>query len=257
MLHADLPPDPVRDSGFPTVEQLRRGILLNCIAHSFWLPANETVFQMYWTGNTYFEDGMQGEHLAVSFSRPGAVATFFSSESARNPFPDGSPPYDQSHHFQGLPARLNQTRDRALAQMYDFDFEIGNSAGAVITAAMWAHGERFMAAEPWGEVYDHSLGVLRTYLLPPQEALQVWWLGMGFAESLKGAAWSLFERRVASPAPVIVVEPREWDAFVELAGGDPDKAALAEELLAPVGITLGHFTDVPSTEPGAAEDGGD
>jgi hypothetical protein len=256
MRHPDLPPDPIRDAGFPTVEQLRRGILLNCIAHSFWLPPHQVVFQMYWEGNTYFEDGMQGEHWAVSFSAEGAVAVFYSSESDRNPFPDGSPPYDQSRYFRGLPLSMRPTRDRALAQMHDFDFGIGNQAGAAITAAMWADGERFTAVEPWAEVYDHSLWVLHTFLLPPAEALQDWWQGMGFAESLKWAAWSLFERRVASAAPVIPVEPREWDVFVELAGSDPDKAALAEDLLAPVGITLGPFADAPESEPGGAADGG-
>lgn len=187
MRHHDLPPDPVGDAGFPTVEQLRRGVLLNCIAHSFWLPAHELVFQMYWDGDTYFEDDIQGEDWAVSFSGDGAVAVFYSSESARNPFPVGSPPYDQSRYFRGMPLHLNPVRDRALTQMHDFDFEFGNAAGAVITAAMWADGERFTAAEPWAEVYDHSLWVLHTHLLPPEEALQEWWQGMGFADSLRSA----------------------------------------------------------------------
>jgi hypothetical protein len=83
----DLPPDPVREAGFLTVEQLRRGILLNCITHSFWLTSHEPVFQMEWDGDTYFEDNIEGEHWAVSFPRRGAVAVFYSSESSRNPSP--------------------------------------------------------------------------------------------------------------------------------------------------------------------------
>jgi hypothetical protein len=239
MMHGhDLPLDPVRDAGFPTVEQLRRGIALNCIAHSFWLAGYEPVFEMDWDEDTYFEDALQGEHWAVSIPGDGAVAVFYSSESSRNPFPDGSPPYDQSWFFRGMPPRLEPVRDRALSQMHDLDFQCPNPAGAVITAAMWADGERFTAVEPWQHVYDHSLWVLHTHLLPPEEALEIWWLGMGFPDSLKRAAWSLYERRLAATASIIPVEPWEWQAFLEVAGGDQVKAAAAEQLLAGVGISL-------------------
>ena len=94
---------------------MRRGVVLNCIAHSFWLPSHEPVFQMDWEGDTYFEDNIQGEHLAVSFPEGGAVAVFYSTESPRNPFPEGSPPYDQSWFFRGMPGRLEPARDRAVA----------------------------------------------------------------------------------------------------------------------------------------------
>jgi hypothetical protein len=103
---------------------------------------------------------------------------------------------------------------------------------------MWANGERFTAVEPWVGVYDNSGWVLQEHLLPPEEALREWWQGMGFPDSLKWAAWSLYERRLASTAPVIPAELREWQAFVEAAAGDPVKAAAAEGLLAPVGITV-------------------
>jgi hypothetical protein len=250
----DLPPDPVRDAGFPTVEQLRRGVVLSCIAHSFWLPAQEpVVFEMYWDGDSYFEDNIQGEHWAVTFPGVGAVAAFYSNESSRNPFPEGSPPYDQSWYFRGMSRHLGPARDRALSQMHDFDFRCPSPAGAVITAAMWAAGERFTAVEPWQEVYDHSLWVLHPYLLPPEEALREWWQGMGFPDSLKRAAWSLYERRLAATAPVIPVEPWEWRAFVEAAGGDPEKAAAAEGLLAPVGITLESYTGAPTVERAAPD----
>jgi hypothetical protein len=173
------PPRPTARSsprrwGFPIVEQLRRGIVLNCIAHSFWLTAHEPVFEMDWDGDTYFEDNIQGEHWAVSFPEGGAVAVFYSTESPRNPFPEGSPPYDQSWYFRGMSPGLEAARDRALSQMLDFDFRCRNPAKAVITAAMWANGERFTAVEPWMGVYDNSGRVLQTHLLPPEEALREW-----------------------------------------------------------------------------------
>src|SRR5262249_10463018 len=160
-------------------------VVLNCITHSFWLTAHEPVFQMFWDGDTYFEDNIQGEHWAVSFSEGGAVAVFYSTESSRNPFPDGSPAYDQSRYFRGMPGRLGTARDRALPQMIDFDYGCRNPAGAVITAGMWADGERFTAAEPWLEVYNNSGWALQTHLLPPEEALREWWEGMEFPDTLK------------------------------------------------------------------------
>src|SRR5262249_19653855 len=161
---------------------------------------------------------IEGEHWAVSFCGGGAVAVFYSTESSRNPFPDGSPPYDQSRYFQGLPRHLKLAQVCALSQMHDLDYQIRNPTRAVITAAMWADSGRFTGVEPWEDVYNHSLWVLHTYLLLPEEARDEWWQGMEFSDSLKRAAWSLYQRRLAATAPVISVEPWEWQAFVEAAG---------------------------------------
>ena len=256
-MHAhDLQPDSVRDSGFPTVEQLRRGIILDRITQSFWLVNHELVSESVWDGNTYSETNGEGEHWAASFVKRGAVAVFFSSESFRNPFPEGRPPYDQSWYFRGMPHHLEPARERALSEMHDLNFRCRNPTGAIITAAMWSDGERFTAVEPWAEVYYHTSWVCRTHLLPPEEALRWWWKGTGFADSHMRAAWSLFERRLASTADVIPVEPWEWRAFVEIADGAADKVENAEEFLASVGITLEPYIDAPDTEPDDVAEGG-
>jgi hypothetical protein len=232
--------DRVRDAGFPTVEQLRHGIVLCCIAHSFWLAVHKPVFQMFCDDDTYFEDEIQGEYWAVAFTEGGAVAVFYSSESSRNPFPEGSPPYDQSQYFKGMPRRLDPAKERALSLMIDLDWQTGNPSKAAITAAMWAAGERFTAAEPWTAVYDHSLWACYTHLLPPEVALREWWSGMDLPGSGERATWSIYERRLASTDAVIAVEPWEWQSFVEAAGQEPEpaKLAAAQELLASVGIAL-------------------
>ncbi|MBL8800076.1 MAG: hypothetical protein JNM56_39705 [Planctomycetia bacterium] len=232
--------DAVRSAGFPTVEQLRRGIVLSCITHSFWLAVHDPVFYMFWDESTYFEDQIQGEYWAVAFTEGGAVVVFYSSESERNPFPDDSPVYDQARYFKGMPQRLNPAKDRALSLMIDLDWQTGNPSKAAITAAMWADGERFTAAEPWTEVFDHSLWACNTHLLPPEAALQEWWRGMDLLGSGERAAWSLYQRRLASTAAVIAVEPWEWRSFVEAAEQEPEpaKLAAAQELLASVGIAL-------------------
>ncbi len=230
----------IRDAGFPTVEQLRRGIVLCCITHSFWLAVHEPVFLMLWDDGTYFQDDIQGEYWAAAFTEGGAVAVFYSSESERNPFPDGSPPYEQSRYFKGIPRRLSPAKERALSLMLDMDFQTGNPSKAAITAAMWADGERFTAAEPWPDVCDHSLWACHTHLLPPEVALREWWQGMGLPGRGDRAAWSLYERRLASTDAVIAVEPWERQAFAEAAGKEPDpeKLAAAEYLLVSVGIAL-------------------
>jgi hypothetical protein len=232
--------DSVRDAGFPTVEQLRRGIVLCCITSSYWLAVHDPVSTIFWHDGTYFEDEMQGESWSVAFTEGGAVAVFYSSESPRNPFPEGSPPYDQSRYFRGMPECLNAARERALAFMIDLDFRTGNPGGAAITAAMWADGDRFTAAEPWAEVYNHSLWACCEHLLPPEVALRERWSGMDLPGSGERAAWSLYERRLASTEPAIAAEPWEWQSFVEAAGQVPEPARLAaaQELLASVGVAL-------------------
>jgi hypothetical protein len=225
--------------GFPTVEQLRRGILLGCIVHSFWLAAEDPVTEQYWEGDTYMDDQLEGERWAVSFPQGGAVAVFYSNESSRNPYPDGRPPYDQSQYFRGMPEFLEPAKERALSWMLDLDFKAGGP-NAVVTAAMWADGERFTAVEPWEDVFHHSLWACYRQLLPPEIALAEWWEGMELPGNRIVAARSLYERRIASTETVIPVEPWERQAFLEAAGNTPDADRLdaARGLLADIGIAL-------------------
>jgi hypothetical protein len=225
--------------GFPTVQQLRRGIVLGCIAHSFWLVANDPVFVMFWDGDTYLDDQIQGERWAVAFPEGGAVAVFYSSESSRNPYPKGSPPYDQSRYFIGMPEHLSPAKERALSCMLDLDFQLCGP-NAVVTAAMWADGDRFTAVEPWAEVFHHSLWACYEQLLPPEIALAEWWEGMALPGNGIVAARSLYERRIASTDTVIAVEPWEWQTYIEAAekAPEPSKIAAARQLLAGVGIAL-------------------
>ncbi len=239
MSTGDPPFENILAQGFPTVERLRRGIVLGCIAHSFWLAVNERVFEQFWEGDTYMDDQMQGERWAVSFPDGGAVAVFYSSESSRNPYPEDSPPYDQSYYFRGMPEHLLPAKERALSWMLDLDFQAGGP-NAVVTAAMWADGERFTAIEPWPDVFNHSLWECAYQLMPPEIALTHWWEGMGLPGNGIVSAHSLYERRIASTEAIITVEPRELQGFLEAAGNAPNpyRFAAARELLAGVGIAL-------------------
>jgi hypothetical protein len=233
--------------GFPTVKQLRRGILLGCIAHALWLAANQGMFahNHQWEGDTYVEDIDQGERWAVTFVSEGAVAVFYSSESERNPFPDGSPPYDQARYFQGMPDRLQTAKERALAWMINLDWGMGGP-NAAITAAMWADGERFTANEPWEVVFHHSLCACHHQLLPLEVALVEWKDYFDLDAEGVAVLRSLYQRRLAATEAVISVEPWERAFFTQACEAstpaalrdDPGLSA-ARDALASVGVALG------------------
>jgi hypothetical protein len=233
--------------GFPTVEQLRHGILLGCIAHAFWLAANEGLFahNHHWDGDTYVGDNDQGEQWAVSFYPEGAVAVFYSSESERNPFPEGSPPYDQASYFRGMPNSLRAAKDRALSWMSNLDWGMGGP-NAAITAAMWADGERFTANEPWEVVFRNSLWACYRQLLPLDVALIEWQNDCDLNDEEVAVLRSLYQRRLASTGALIPVEPREWAAMMRdrevstpAARRDDLGISAARGALASVGILLG------------------
>lgn len=65
--------------GFPTMAQLRRGIMLGNIAYAFLVGGSDSgISDFSWHGDTYVEDIMQGELLAVAFGDKAAVSTFYS-----------------------------------------------------------------------------------------------------------------------------------------------------------------------------------
>lgn len=230
----------IRAAGFPTVNRLRNGITLNCIASAFWLAANEPVFHMFWNGDTYFEDQLQGEQWSATFTPSGTVVLFFSSESTRKPFLTGRKPYDLDRYFVGMPEALVPARDRALNLMMNMGSSIGEPPQAVITAAMWSDAKRFTAVESWDDVLRHSLCECCTHLLPPRNALFEWWQGMSFPVSGRRAAWSIYRRRQVSAEELIYVEPWEWEEIVKASGKVPkgDRLASAKHLLESVGVSI-------------------
>jgi hypothetical protein len=230
--------------GFPTVEQLRRGILLGCIADALWLAANQGIFAGHqWDGDTYVDDNEQGELWAATFTPDGAVAVFYSSESERNPFPEGSPPYDQARYFRGMPDPLRTAKERALSWMIDLNWVTGGP-NAVITAAMWADGERFTANEPWEVVFQNSLWACYRQLLPLDVALVNWQDNFGLNDEDVAVLRSLYRRRLASTRAVI---PVEWERKAFMQGHDAASPAVqrddpglsaARDALASIGIAL-------------------
>ncbi len=75
------------------------------------MPRDPVLSTAYWHDGAYFHDTGQCEYWSAVFNDSGSLAVFFSSESPRNPFPSGSPPYDQSQYFQGMPEQLNRAKE--------------------------------------------------------------------------------------------------------------------------------------------------
>ncbi len=237
--------DYVSRQGFPTVKQLRDGILLGCIADALWLAANQGSFDgKQWEGDTYLDDNQQGEQWAVAFTPAGTVAVFYSSESERNPFPEGSPPYDQANYFRGMPDSLREAKERALSWMTNLEWEMGGP-NAAITAAMWADGERFAANEPWKDILYNSLWACYRQLLPLAVALIAWQVNFGLNDEEAAVLRSSYQRRLTSTESVIDVEPwersvflRGREAFAPAARRDDPGLSAAKVALARVGIAL-------------------
>ena len=239
--------DYVARQGFPTVAQLRRGIRLGCIAHALWLAANKGVFACdhHWEADTYVEDTMQGERWAAAFAPEGAVAVFYSSESERNPFPLGSPPYDQTLYFRGMPATLRTAKERALSWMINLEWVMGGP-NAVVTAAMWADGEQFTANEPWEAVFYNSLWACHRQLLPLDVALLEWQNQCSLEDEDVAVLRFLYQRRLGSTEAMIPVEPwerttimRSCEVSAPAAGRDDPGLLAARDVLASIGIALG------------------
>jgi hypothetical protein len=222
--------------GFPTVKKLRRGILLGCIADALWLAANQGSYAgQHWDGDTYKADNQQGEIWAVAFKPEGAVAVFYSSESERNPFPPGSPPYDQSHYFRAMPDKLQKAKEAALSWMNNLEWVMGGP-NAVVTAVMWADGEKFTANEPWKSVFYNSLWACHRQLLPLNVALIEWRDQFSLHDEYVAVLRSLYQRRIASTEAIIPVKTREREVFIR--HRDTSGLLAAQAALANVGIDL-------------------
>ena len=219
--------------GFPTVTQLRQGILLGCIAEAVHCAADGGVREHVWDGDAYAQDIYQGERWAVAFTDTGAVTVFYSSESERNPHAPGSPPYNQAAYFRGMPAHLMAAKNRALGYMLE-ENPVAGGEGGVVTTAMWTDAERFTSCDSWPEVLEHSGYDCMNQLLPVNVALAEWRWYFDLDDEQLAVVCSLCERKLAAPDTTINVEPWEQSAMRL----SRDFHTAAREAFAAVGIVL-------------------
>ena len=228
---------------FPTVEDLRRGVVTSGIARALWLAANSGGFagEANWDGITYTEDNGSGDRWSVTFADEGSVAVFFWHESERSPY-SSDLRYDPAIYLAGMPdALVEVTRQRTLPTMFDERLELGTPNG-VVTAAMWGRTSgRFTAAEPWPFVFEHGAHLAVTELLLPDVAAGDWTDYYEFTTEQRAVLISLAQRATSHEDRVITVSPEELEVFLTAGNaatpGDPGVAA-CREWLASFGISL-------------------
>jgi hypothetical protein len=224
--------------GFPTVKQLREGILLRCIANALWIASGGESVGYVWEDDTYFDDDEQGDEWAVSFVPAGAVAVFFGHESERSPHPAGRPPYDQERYFRGMPDTLSAARERALAWMVNLEMTGRGGPNAVITSAMWADGERFTAGEPWDAVFRESGWACYRQLLPLEAALVEWQRNWELDDEQVELLRSLYETRLSSAESVVAARSADQEAVSRLCESAGSDVAPVREIFKRSGIAL-------------------
>ncbi|SRR5579883_2018781 len=172
-------------------------------------------------GSTYTYNGTDGNHAAVTFRRGRLVATLFDHDSDRSPFRcEGA--YDVERFLRGLPASHRRLAERCLGYWHA-EGPRGEDV-PLVTAAFWDGGESLAAAEPWEQVWEHGAHLLRRQLLEDlDEALIEWQHGTGLGPDRIAFARSVFQRKMACPDAVLVLEPEDVAYLMAIAGEGPEE----------------------------------
>src|SRR4051794_32241836 len=177
-------------SEFPTVRQLRRGIIFGTLLRVVMTPPGEAPSDTYhWEGQSLRLVDYSELRGCIAFTPDQIVGAFFNAESERSPFgEDVIPPYDAEEFFAAAAAEvLAIARRDVLPHLVDWlgDPPVAHAAymngttdqlddslfAPVITAAFWSEGNRLTAGEPWSDVYLHGAAILRQELSDPEVIL--------------------------------------------------------------------------------------
>lgn len=238
---------------FPTVERLRRGVLLRTLINIVCTtPGHAPSDAFKWDGPILLLYDYSNTQGCVAFTPAYVVAAFFYTKSERSPFgEDTFPPYDAEQYFVGAPqSALAVARQAVLPRLEswsgdpalidqafeDATIELDMTKFVpVITAAFWSEGETLMAVEPWSAVYFHGAHILWQALSDPDPVLDYFADQELVPRERLALARRLYERRLATTEPVLVLTAEEYAEL--LAPGAPQLAPLQIQLAA-VGIAL-------------------
>jgi hypothetical protein len=213
-------------------DELRKGCVLATIAHAiFTARSPELTNEQSWDGQNYSVQDSQGAIGTVTFDPRVTVGAFFDAHSERNPFASGAH-YDLPTFLTEMPADVRSVADDETLQYLLQEYE--GAAVAVVTSVFWSNHEGLVAPEPWEDAFANGAHLIRTQLLPSDQAIEAWRSHYDLSPAQVDLLRSLFARRTASEGAVAM--------------SDEDKAALVEqgsdgleqsrELLASVGITV-------------------
>ncbi len=217
---------------FPPTINLVQGAILATIAHALFIASDPFLsYELSWEGTNYSRQNSQGTRGTITFAGAQLVGVFLEDRSPRAPW-HADEPYDLERVLAGMPPGQRAMADTgALQYLWDFQW----TSTPVATATFWSAGSYLTAAEPWPDVLEHGGHLVATECLPPEEGLNSVQENYDLLPPQVALLRSLFERKIASSATVIMLT--EEERRVLTAAG---QAGVAESrtTLAAVGIVL-------------------
>ena len=193
--------------------ELRKGCVLATIAHAiFTVRSPELANEQSWDGPNYSVQDSQGALGTVTFDARVTVGAFFDAHSERNPLASGAH-YDLATFLAEMPTDVRSIADEETLQYLLQEYE--GATVAVITSVFWSDQDGLITPEPWEDAFANGAHLIRTQLLPPDEAIEAWRSHYELSPGQVDLLGSLFARRTASEVAVVMT--------------DEDKAALLEQ----------------------------
>jgi hypothetical protein len=212
----------------PQREHLWRGAVLASIGHAVWIMADPLLnYELAWEGPNYQRQDSQGTRGTMTFAPEGLIGVFRDDQSSRAPW-HCTTPYRLEDFFAGIPPDLRQLAEEE-ALMYVRDAYDGQ-VSPLITTAFWASTGDVTAAEPWSAVLEHGGHLIARELMDMEEGLAAWREHYGWSAAETDLIATLFMRRMATDAAV-VVSPTEWECITRAGtAGIDDARVLLEHL---------------------------
>lgn len=145
--------------------QLYEGCILAAIAHAVSVGLYpELDYEHSWDNMTYCTNDSAGSRVAITFHPDGIVGVFQCADS--------DSPADALRLFDGAPNAILEIAQSEALQYVLSDIE--GVATPVITAAFYGTWEQLFSTQSMYELMDCGGNMIRTQLLPSQDALPVW-----------------------------------------------------------------------------------
>jgi hypothetical protein len=209
---------------FPTIAQLRHGIILGSLLRVVSTPPGESPSDTYtWNGEVLEFMNYGGMRGCIAFTQDHIVGAFFWNESDRNFIGDPPPPgYDAMDYFAMAPpevqaiarqhflthiffesymgeyANFSAAFDQGTEAVGQFYEEHEQEFAPVITAAFWSEGERLTAGEPWPAIYYHGAHLLRDEFSEAEAVLSKMVKEQEFPPEHAELTLRLYQRRLAT-----------------------------------------------------------
>lgn len=221
-------------SEFPSVQQLKHGVLLCSIAQAVInAGCPELAYEISWNQGNYNVNNGQGDRATVTFKDNLVVGAVFDHESKFSRFGRNRKNYDINIFLRGMPDTL-----REIAETETLRYLLDKYKGrvmSIITTAFWSSGDRLTAAMDWETVYKNGGHVLRIELLPFEAAMpQIAEYFDLLNPTQLDLVSSLFQKRIAASDRIILDKAE----YTILTSGGVDGIQQSKSLFAAIGISF-------------------